>query len=208
MSTILTKEYDNKQSKYTYNISNLYSVPLFIALRFAFIIMSYVLVCLFIESIAYAHKVDLNLPKSDCIYLVMITLCVSIIMFAVYLYIEKFSQLSNTWNSYRSESANKRSFYLIMIVHFAFICLLFYGLNREDSFSSFFSLELDSSKESPKMIWMLLFGLFIIHIISITSPSKESITINTTNNANKNKSKILVHQISYTIAFIAALVFC
>ena len=63
MSTILTKEYDDKQSKYTYNISNLYSVPLFIALRFAFIIMSYVLVCLFIESIAYAHKVDLNLPK-------------------------------------------------------------------------------------------------------------------------------------------------
>ena len=137
---------------------------------------------------------DYFISFEDCIHVVSVTLFASVIMFGSYFYIEKTSKLSNIWNSYRHESANNKSLVFILISNVIFMSILFSALLKVESLTSLFKQETSTQTKQKEFI-LLVYGLSIVLILNYIYPYKHS------------NSKVLVHQISYTIAFISVLIF-
>lgn len=197
MQALLTKEYDKKQSKYVYNLTNIYYLPLTIARRISFIIFTYILAMMFY--FYFLRQPERTWLFTKSIYIVSVGLYASLIMFLIYFYIEKFSKLSSTWNSYRHESANNRNFTFILLFNWIFITIIFYSLINIKSFRPYFMMELvtkDQANKAQKPILSLIFGIGIITILNIMYPYK------------KDPAKTPVKQIAHTLAFLTALMFC
>lgn len=193
MQAILTREFDKKTDKYVYNISNISYLPLSLALKFSFWIFCYILLVYILNVITEGEN-DHIISFEDCIHVVSVTLFASVIMFGSYFYIEKTSKLSNLWNSYRHESANGRSFTFILIFNLIFMSVLFSALLKIESLTSLFKPETVKQTKQNEFV-LLILGLTLVLILNFIYPYKHS------------DSKVLVHQISYTIAFISVLIF-
>lgn len=195
MQALLTKTFDKKQSKYVYNLTNIYYLPLTIIRQITFIIFTYILAVMFWFYVMRSQRTWL-FTKS--IYIVSVGLYASIIMFLIYFYIEKYSKLSSTWNSYRHESANNRNFTFILIFNWIFITIIFHSIISIKSLGPYFLMEITTKKQTntPKPFLTLILGIGIFTFLNIMYPYK------------KDPAKTPVKQISHTIAFLTALMFC
>ena len=194
MQLVLSKDFDNETSKYVYNIKNLYSIPLRIALEFSFLVLIYVIIRIVLEGVAVIPRND---TFDNCVYIVSVTLVASIIMFAMYLYVEKFSKLSYIWISYRSESANNKNFNILLFMNFVFITVIVAIICKMDSLIPYFTLKTNSEIETKSFV-LLFISTCIFSVLNLIYDFK----------IEKVDTRVFINQVYYTIAFLVALIYC
>lgn len=196
MTSMISKKYDKKLTKYVYHVSDIHYVPLFLLYRFIALVLFFVLLHYFAQ--AFPLKIyngALADVFEDTLNMTVLFMYISLFVFCLYMLSEKLAKSLKLWNTFRHETAAKRMVYFIMFMNVVVVSLLYTKFKEDQFILDHIRIKKDIQPINVKTKGVFI-GLVVVSFMNYIYLPDET------------KNTEFVSKITYIVAFAISLLFC